>query len=165
MFLEEISVWISSRLSKADCPLQCWWTSFNNLLRSWIEHKSRGKRVSFCLTFALHELKHQSSPDLRLGLASELLFLKLLNLSKNSHYQFSWFSSYWFFFFFLENSDYYSFHFDAITLWGQAGEDSFIQGSFEGNYYGLTVCSPTLNLYVEILTFHVHLEMGPLGCK
>lgn len=35
LFLDEINIWIS-RLSKADCPAQCGWTS-SNLLKSWIE--------------------------------------------------------------------------------------------------------------------------------
>ena len=52
----EISIWIR-KLSKEDHPHQCGWAS-SNLLRTWIENKSRGKAslLSYCLGWKIHLL-------------------------------------------------------------------------------------------------------------
>lgn len=38
-----------SRLSKADCPLECWWSS-SNQLKTWVEQKGWVRRNIACLT-------------------------------------------------------------------------------------------------------------------
>lgn len=65
MFLEEIMIW-SGRLGKEDSPNQCRW-ALSNLLRAWIEQKSRGR--AYLLTWAgTSTLCPQTSVFLVLGL-------------------------------------------------------------------------------------------------
>lgn len=65
MFLEEIMIW-SGRLGKEDSPNQCRWAS-SNLLRAWMEQKSRGR--AYLLTWAgTSTLCPQTSVFLVLGL-------------------------------------------------------------------------------------------------
>ena len=64
VFLDEINLWIS-RLSKADCPLECGWASSNPLVAR-TEQKAEQRRIH-----AVFKMGHQSSPDFGLGLGLE----------------------------------------------------------------------------------------------
>ena len=86
MFLDEISIWISS-LSKADSPPQCGWVS-SNQSKAWTEEKCwvRGNSHS--------ELGHELFPDFEFKLKHQLLLgLRPAGLQSGTiHHQPSWVS-------------------------------------------------------------------------
>ena len=87
MFLDEISIWISS-LSKADSPPQCGWVS-SNQSKAWTEEKCWVRRNSHS------ELGHELFPNFEFKLKHQLLLgLRPAGLQSGTiHHQPSWVSS------------------------------------------------------------------------